>query len=99
MLIYQTQFLIFYEKFYIKLEINMSVAGIMKGVDDEAKSLFKKNDDLGNGIDQPKKSMTKEDLGDKILMYLRNAFWVCLAVAVIYYSNFFHHLFLNPKIN
>jgi hypothetical protein len=32
-------------------------------------------------------------------MYLRNAFWVIVAVVVIYYSNFFHNLFSNPNIN
>ena len=32
-------------------------------------------------------------------MYIKNGFWVCLSVFVIYYSNFFHHLFLNPNIN
>lgn len=32
-------------------------------------------------------------------MYLKNAFWVSVGAAVLYYSNFFHHLFLNPKIN
>jgi hypothetical protein len=32
-------------------------------------------------------------------MYVRNAFWVCLAVAAVYYSNFFHNLFHNKKIN
>lgn len=32
-------------------------------------------------------------------MYVRNAIWIGIVVAVIYYSNFFHHLFTNPKIN
>lgn len=32
-------------------------------------------------------------------MYLRNGFWVVVAGIVIYYSNFFHHLFRNPNIN
>jgi hypothetical protein len=32
-------------------------------------------------------------------MYARNAFWVALAIFVIYYSNFFHNLFRNPNIN
>lgn len=73
----------------------MSVAGIMKGVDDEAKTLFDKREPSN----RVSKEMSREQLGDKILMYLRNGFWVALAVVVIYYSNFFHNLFLNPKIN
>lgn len=32
-------------------------------------------------------------------MYLRNGFWVLVAVVTVYYSNFFHHLFRNPNIN
>ena len=32
-------------------------------------------------------------------MYVKSAFWVGLSIIVIYYSNFFHNLFLNPKIN
>jgi len=32
-------------------------------------------------------------------MYIRNGFWVIVAAAVIYYSNFFHNLFKNPNIN
>ena len=32
-------------------------------------------------------------------MYFKSLFWVGLAVLTIYYSNFFHHLFKNPKIN
>lgn len=32
-------------------------------------------------------------------MYIRNGFWVVVAALVIYYSNFFHHLFTNPNIN
>lgn len=73
----------------------MSTMGIMKGVDDEATALFKKN----RGNSEGKKNMTKEDIGDRILMYIRNGFWVAMAAVVIYYSNFFHHLFSNPKIN
>lgn len=38
-------------------------------------------------------------LGDKILSYVKSAIFVAIAVAVIYYSNFFHHLFNNPKVN
>ena len=38
-------------------------------------------------------------LGDKILAYVKSAFWVGLGVVAIYYSNFFHHLFTNPKIH
>jgi uncharacterized membrane protein HdeD (DUF308 family) len=41
----------------------------------------------------------REELADKILMYLRNGFWVIVAAIVIYYSNFFHHLFRNPNVN
>ena len=40
-----------------------------------------------------------EEIGDKIIMYLRNAFWLAVGVLTIYYSNFFHHLFRNPSIN
>lgn len=32
-------------------------------------------------------------------MYMKNLFWVCVGAAVLYYSNFFHHLFRNPAIN
>lgn len=38
-------------------------------------------------------------MGETILLYATNFFWVAVAVAVIYYSNFFHNLFHNPKIN
>lgn len=38
-------------------------------------------------------------MAERLLMYMRNGFWVSLALFVLYYSNFFHHLFLNPKIN
>lgn len=38
-------------------------------------------------------------LGDKILDYIKSAIWIAIAGAVIYYSNFFHHLFNNQKIN
>lgn len=38
-------------------------------------------------------------LGDKILSYVKSAIFVTIAIAVIYYSNFFHHLFRNPKVN
>lgn len=38
-------------------------------------------------------------LGDKILAYIKSAIFVGIAIAVIYYSNFFHHLFTNPKVN
>lgn len=42
---------------------------------------------------------SSEQLGDKILYYFKSAFWVGLAVMAVYYSNFFHNLFKNPKIN
>lgn len=77
----------------------MSVAGIMKGVDDEATALFNKRSTNNPDGENIKKGITKEEIGDKIIMYIRNGFWVCLSVFVIYYSNFFHNLFLNPKIN
>ena len=32
-------------------------------------------------------------------MYVQSTFWVVLSIVVLYYSNFFHHLFWNPKIN
>lgn len=32
-------------------------------------------------------------------MYFKSLMWVGVAVATIYYSNFFHHLFKNPNIN
>ena len=32
-------------------------------------------------------------------MYMKNLFWVSIGGATLYYSNFFHHLFLNPNIN
>jgi hypothetical protein len=32
-------------------------------------------------------------------MYLKSTIWIGVAIAVIYYSNFFHHLFRNPKVN
>jgi len=32
-------------------------------------------------------------------MYLKNAFWVIVGALVVYYSNFFHHLFRNSNIN
>ncbi len=38
-------------------------------------------------------------LGDKILSYLKSAFWVALGIGALFYSNFFHHLFRNPKIS
>ncbi len=38
-------------------------------------------------------------LGDKILNYFKSAFWVAVGIGALYYSNFFHHLFTNPKIN
>ena len=58
---------------------------------------------LLNGRPQPSRPSLKltpsEQLGEKILMYLKSAMWVGIAVATIYYSNFFHHLFKNPNIN
>lgn len=47
-------------------------------------------------INKPTRS---EEIGDKILMYLRNAFWLVAGALTLYYSNFFHHLFRNPNIN
>ena len=41
----------------------------------------------------------KENLGEQIIIYIKNAFWVGVAVFVVYYSNFFHNLFNNPNIN
>lgn len=32
-------------------------------------------------------------------MYVQSAIWLGVAVLAVYYSNFFHHLFRNPKIN
>lgn len=48
---------------------------------------------------EKKKGLRPEEIGDKILMYLLNGFWVSVGFSVLYYSNFFHHFFLNPKIN
>ena len=31
-------------------------------------------------------------------MYLQNIFWLGVAIAVIYYTNFFFHLFNNPNV-
>mgnify|MGYP006869355186 FL=1 len=31
--------------------------------------------------------------------YVKSGIFVAIAIAVIYYSNFFHHLFTNPKVN
>lgn len=32
-------------------------------------------------------------------MYVQSAAWLAIGVLAVYYSNFFHHLFHNPKIN
>ena len=32
-------------------------------------------------------------------MYIKNTIWLAIGIATIYYSNFFHHLFRNPKVN
>ena len=45
------------------------------------------------------KTTPREELGDKIIKYVRNAFWVAVGILTVYYSNFFHHLFRNPNIN
>lgn len=41
----------------------------------------------------------REELADKLLMYITNGFWVVVAALVVYYTNFFHHFFRNPNIN
>lgn len=64
---------------------------------DESSQLL--GEQIEKGERKEKKGMSSEQLGDKILMYFKCAFWVGLAVMTIYYSNFFHHLFKNPKIN
>ena len=70
---------------------------VLKASEEEELGLLKK--DISKAEIDRQKNIHKEELGEKILMYVRNAFWIVVGVLTVYYSNFFHHLFHNPKIN
>jgi hypothetical protein len=70
----------------------MSITG-----NDESSTLL--SDQINLQQKTKNKGFSAEQFGDKVLMYVKSIFWVGLAIFTIYYSNFFHHLFHNPKIN
>ena len=67
---------------------------VLKHADEQELGLLKKEKEPAS---KPKNRA--QDIGDQIIRYIRNGFWVLVAAAVIYYSNFFHNLFKNPNIN
>lgn len=69
----------------------------MKPADDESSTLLK--DVRPYSGDKERRPLKPEEIGEKVLMYMKNLFWVSVGGAVLFYSNFFHHLFRNPNIN
>lgn len=86
-----------YHYHLIPFKYMSAVDSTMRVREEESMGLLKKDMDPHTVL--TKKRNTTEEFGDLLIMYIRNLFWVLAAVAVIYYSNFFHHLFTNPKIN
>ena len=70
---------------------------VLRAGDEEEMGLLKK--DINKADINRMRDTKREELGDKIIMYVRSAFWVMVGAATVYYTNFFHHLFRNPHIN
>lgn len=70
---------------------------VLRAAEEEELGLLKK--DIHTADQKLSTPLHSEQLGDKIIMYMRNAFWVVVGGFTLYFSNFFHHLFRNPNIN
>ena len=75
-----------------------STGPVLKASEEEELGLLKK-ELRESEMKEKDKYKYREELADKIILYLRSAFWVVVGVVTIYYTTFFHHLFRNPNIN
>ena len=76
----------------------MSKSGpVLKAGEEEELGLLKKEIREVDG--ERLKYKHREELADKVILYVKSAFWVIIGAGTVYYTNFFHHLFKNPNIN